>query len=50
MLDQHHGRIVNIASIAAVSGGRPNRSATEYAAAKAWVTMVSPGLTSLLTS
>jgi len=37
MLDQHHGRIINIASIAAVSGGRLVRNATAYATAKAGV-------------
>lgn len=37
MLAQHSGRIVNIASIAAVSGGRLVRGATAYAAAKAGV-------------
>ncbi|WP_238005424.1 SDR family NAD(P)-dependent oxidoreductase [Dactylosporangium sp. AC04546] len=37
MLAQRHGRIVNIASIAAVSGGRLVRNATAYAAAKAGV-------------
>jgi NAD(P)-dependent dehydrogenase (short-subunit alcohol dehydrogenase family) len=37
MLAQHDGRIVNIASIAAVSGGRLVRNATAYAAAKAGV-------------
>ncbi len=37
MLEQHSGRIINIASIAAVSGGRLVRGATAYAAAKAGV-------------
>ncbi|MFF2053902.1 SDR family NAD(P)-dependent oxidoreductase [Leifsonia sp. NPDC058194] len=37
MLGQRDGRIVNIASIAAVSGGRLVRNATAYAAAKAGV-------------
>jgi NAD(P)-dependent dehydrogenase (short-subunit alcohol dehydrogenase family) len=37
MLDQRYGRIINIASIAAVSGGRLVRGATAYAAAKAGV-------------
>ncbi len=37
MIDQHFGRIINIASIAAVSGGRLVRGATAYAAAKAGV-------------
>ena len=37
MLDQRFGRIINIASIAAVSGGRLVRNATAYAAAKAGV-------------
>lgn len=37
MLEQGSGRIVNIASIAAVSGGRLVRGATAYAAAKAGV-------------
>jgi len=37
MLDQKFGRIINIASIAAVSGGRLVRGATAYAAAKAGV-------------
>ena len=37
MLDQRHGRIINIASIAAVSGGRLVRNATAYATAKAGV-------------
>jgi NAD(P)-dependent dehydrogenase (short-subunit alcohol dehydrogenase family) len=37
MLDQRSGRIINIASIAAVSGGRLVRGATAYAAAKAGV-------------
>ncbi len=37
MLEQKHGRIINIASIAAVSGGRLVRGATAYAAAKAGV-------------
>src|SRR5689334_18018455 len=33
MLGQHHGRIISIASIAAVSGGRLVRNATAYATA-----------------
>jgi NAD(P)-dependent dehydrogenase (short-subunit alcohol dehydrogenase family) len=37
MLEQRYGRIVNIASIAAISGGRLVRGATAYAAAKAGV-------------
>jgi NAD(P)-dependent dehydrogenase (short-subunit alcohol dehydrogenase family) len=37
MLEQHFGRIINIASIAALSGGRLVRGATAYAAAKAGV-------------
>lgn len=37
MIDQHFGRIINIASIAAISGGRLVRNATAYAAAKAGV-------------
>ncbi|MCU1421139.1 MAG: hypothetical protein JWN36_790 [Microbacteriaceae bacterium] len=37
MIDQHFGRIISIASIAAVSGGRLVRGATAYAAAKAGV-------------
>lgn len=37
MLAQKSGRIINIASIAAVSGGRLVRNATAYAAAKAGV-------------
>lgn len=37
MLDRRHGRIINIASIAAVSGGRLVRNATAYATAKAGV-------------
>jgi NAD(P)-dependent dehydrogenase (short-subunit alcohol dehydrogenase family) len=37
MIDQHFGRIISIASIAAVSGGRLVRNATAYAAAKAGV-------------
>lgn len=37
MLEQKHGRIINIASMAAVSGGRLVRGATAYAAAKAGV-------------
>ena len=37
MLEQKSGRIINIASIAAVSGGRLVRGATAYAAAKAGV-------------
>lgn len=37
MLEQHSGRVINIASIAAVSGGRLVRGATAYAAAKAGV-------------
>jgi len=37
MLDQKFGRIINIASVAAVSGGRLVRGATAYAAAKAGV-------------
>ncbi|MFD5321371.1 SDR family oxidoreductase [Streptomyces sp. NPDC127098] len=37
MLEQRYGRIVNIASVAAVSGGRLVRGATAYAAAKAGV-------------
>ena len=37
MIDQKFGRIINIASIAAVSGGRLVRGATAYAAAKAGV-------------
>ena len=37
MLDQRYGRIVNIASVAAIAGGRLVRGATAYAAAKAGV-------------
>nr|WP_138945488.1 SDR family NAD(P)-dependent oxidoreductase [Plantibacter sp. M259] len=37
MLEQRSGRIISIASIAAVSGGRLVRGATAYAAAKAGV-------------
>ncbi|WP_203985946.1 SDR family NAD(P)-dependent oxidoreductase [Virgisporangium aurantiacum] len=37
MLEQRYGRIINIASIAAISGGRLVRGATAYAAAKAGV-------------
>ena len=37
MLEQRHGRIISIASIAAISGGRLVRGATAYAAAKAGV-------------
>jgi 3-oxoacyl-[acyl-carrier protein] reductase len=37
MLTQKSGRIINIASIAAVSGGRLVRNATAYATAKAGV-------------
>jgi len=37
MLDQRHGRIVNIASVAAIAGGRLVRGATAYASAKAGV-------------
>ncbi|MDQ0577680.1 SDR family NAD(P)-dependent oxidoreductase [Agromyces albus] len=37
MLDRRDGRIINIASIAAVSGGRLVRNATAYATAKAGV-------------
>jgi len=37
MIEQKSGRIINIASIAAVSGGRLVRGATAYAAAKAGV-------------
>ncbi|MGN9912847.1 SDR family oxidoreductase [Phytohabitans sp. LJ34] len=37
MLAQSHGRIVNIASVAAIAGGRLVRGATAYAAAKAGV-------------
>ena len=37
MIEQRFGRIINIASIAAVSGGRLVRGATAYAAAKAGV-------------
>jgi NAD(P)-dependent dehydrogenase (short-subunit alcohol dehydrogenase family) len=37
MLEQKFGRIINIASIAAVSGGRLVRNATAYATAKAGV-------------
>ncbi|GAA4673353.1 SDR family NAD(P)-dependent oxidoreductase [Phytohabitans rumicis] len=37
MLAQRHGRIVNIASVAAIAGGRLVRGATAYAAAKAGV-------------
>ncbi len=37
MLDQREGRIVNIASVAAIAGGRLVRGATAYAAAKAGV-------------
>ena len=37
MLEQRYGRIVSIASIAAISGGRLVRGATAYAAAKAGV-------------
>ncbi|MCS0500151.1 SDR family NAD(P)-dependent oxidoreductase [Protaetiibacter mangrovi] len=37
MIDRRHGRILNIASIAAVSGGRLVRNAVAYATAKAGV-------------
>ncbi|HEY9292165.1 MAG TPA: SDR family NAD(P)-dependent oxidoreductase [Microlunatus sp.] len=37
MLDQHHGRIISIASVAAIAGGRLVRGATAYAAAKAGI-------------
>ncbi|GIJ69696.1 beta-ketoacyl-ACP reductase [Virgisporangium ochraceum] len=37
MLEQRHGRIINIASVAAIGGGRLVRGATAYAAAKAGV-------------
>jgi 3-oxoacyl-[acyl-carrier protein] reductase len=37
MLAQREGRIVNIASVAAIAGGRLVRGATAYAAAKAGV-------------
>ena len=37
MLDNRHGRIINISSVAAISGGRLVRGATAYAAAKAGV-------------
>ncbi len=37
MLEQRHGRIVSIASVAAIAGGRLVRGATAYAAAKAGV-------------
>jgi 3-oxoacyl-[acyl-carrier protein] reductase len=37
MLDQQFGRIINIASVAAISGGRLVRGATAYATAKAGV-------------
>jgi NAD(P)-dependent dehydrogenase (short-subunit alcohol dehydrogenase family) len=37
MLERGHGRIVNIASVAAISGGRLVRDATAYATAKAGV-------------
>ncbi|GAA1031425.1 3-oxoacyl-ACP reductase FabG [Virgisporangium ochraceum] len=37
MLEQRHGRIINIASVAAIGGGRLVRAATAYAAAKAGV-------------
>ncbi|TXK19434.1 SDR family NAD(P)-dependent oxidoreductase [Homoserinibacter sp. GY 40078] len=37
MLERGHGRILNIASIAAISGGRLVRNATAYATAKAGV-------------
>ncbi|MFD3443281.1 SDR family NAD(P)-dependent oxidoreductase [Microbacteriaceae bacterium 4G12] len=37
MLDQEFGRIINIASVAAIAGGRLVRGATAYAAAKAGV-------------
>jgi len=37
MLDQHFGRIINIASVAAIAGGRLVRGATAYATAKAGV-------------
>jgi NAD(P)-dependent dehydrogenase (short-subunit alcohol dehydrogenase family) len=37
MLDRRYGRIVNIASVAAIAGGRLVRGATAYAAAKAGV-------------
>jgi len=37
MLERGHGRIVNIASVAAIAGGRLVRNATAYATAKAGV-------------
>ncbi|MGA1836577.1 SDR family NAD(P)-dependent oxidoreductase [Herbiconiux sp. 11R-BC] len=37
MLEQKHGRIINIASVAAIAGGRLVRGATAYATAKAGV-------------
>jgi NAD(P)-dependent dehydrogenase (short-subunit alcohol dehydrogenase family) len=37
MLEQHSGRIINIASVAAIAGGRLVRGATAYATAKAGV-------------
>jgi 3-oxoacyl-[acyl-carrier protein] reductase len=37
MLEQRYGRIINIASVAAIGGGRLVRGATAYAAAKAGV-------------
>jgi NAD(P)-dependent dehydrogenase (short-subunit alcohol dehydrogenase family) len=37
MIDQHFGRIINIASVAAIAGGRLVRGATAYATAKAGV-------------
>jgi 3-oxoacyl-[acyl-carrier protein] reductase len=37
MLERRYGRIVNIASVAAIAGGRLVRGATAYAAAKAGV-------------
>jgi 3-oxoacyl-[acyl-carrier protein] reductase len=37
MLANRHGRIINISSVAAISGGRLVRGATAYAAAKAGV-------------
>lgn len=37
MLEQKHGRIISIASVAAIAGGRLVRGATAYAAAKAGV-------------
>jgi NAD(P)-dependent dehydrogenase (short-subunit alcohol dehydrogenase family) len=37
MLDQRYGRIINIASVAAIGGGRLVRGASAYAAAKAGV-------------